>query len=481
MKSIIKIVIGLNLRNLIRKKLKMENKKIIILILPFSGHVNPVLSVARELINRKANVIYYSTDEYRDVILKTGGEYRDYPNFPRAPKDADEEYARKVNEDALGYMIDAAVKVLPGLIEMVMREKPDLLIYDSFALFSKYLIRYLNKRQEEGVLEIPMPKTLLFAQAFVSQENVYPTGKAFEVMQSGADPNFMKTLEAAFMKQTEINQTYKIDVDNIIIFAFNNIEKCVIVSVMPELHPCSDLFNESFKFVGPCLSEIRNQDITDEKLKSILDIFKPMNPLSSINTRNSLSDGNFKLVYVSLGTVFSYDSFIYEEIIDAIKTFDNESLESNSSVKLSQLKVVISLGDISYKTYQNKFGNEGYKLPDNILLLPKAPQLEILQRASIFITHCGMNSTSEAIHYGVPMICLPLKADQPLVAYRVADELRLGIKLDSKTAKANQIRSAIHEMFKDQSYLEKVVEFSKYSRNYNGPVEAADLIENYLK
>jgi len=45
-----------------------------------------------------------------------------------------------------------------------------------------------------------------------------------------------------------------------------------------------------------------------------------------------------------------------------------------------------------------------------------------------------MNNTSESIYFGAPMICLPLStaADQPLIAYRVADELGLGFRLNPK-------------------------------------------------
>ncbi|WP_442789489.1 nucleotide disphospho-sugar-binding domain-containing protein [Paenibacillus sp. CAA11] len=57
------------------------------------------------------------------------------------------------------------------------------------------------------------------------------------------------------------------------------------------------------------------------------------------------------------------------------------------------------------------------------------PQLEVLQKAKLFITHGDMNSTSESLYYGVPLIVLPQSADQPIVA-RCVDEIGAGIHLN---------------------------------------------------
>ena len=41
-----------------------------------------------------------------------------------------------------------------------------------------------------------------------------------------------------------------------------------------------------------------------------------------------------------------------------------------------------------------------FEVPDNIILVKSAPQIDILKKASLFITHGGMNSASESIHFG---------------------------------------------------------------------------------
>jgi hypothetical protein len=75
-------------------------------------------------------------------------------------------------------------------------------------------------------------------------------------------------------------------------------------------------------------------------------------------------------------------------MIDSIRNFDNKT--ERSSIKVEQIKLVISVGNQVYDLYQHKIKNEGYYLPENIILLPSAPQIEILKRCSLFITHSGM-------------------------------------------------------------------------------------------
>jgi UDP:flavonoid glycosyltransferase YjiC (YdhE family) len=73
-----------------------------------------------------------------------------------------------------------------------------------------------------------------------------------------------------------------------------------------------------------------------------------------------------------------------------------------------------------FDVLEKKIKEESFRVHENTLLLPFAPQVDILKRASLFITHAGMNSVSESIQYGVPLICVPQYGDQPLVAYRVS-------------------------------------------------------------
>jgi UDP:flavonoid glycosyltransferase YjiC (YdhE family) len=91
-----------------------------------------------------------------------------------------------------------------------------------------------------------------------------------------------------------------------------------------------------------------------------------------------------------------------------------------------------------------------------------------------------MNSTSESIHFGMPMICVPVGADQPLVAYRVCDELGLGIRLDYRTMKSKDIYLAVQKILNDSSYRLRTQRYAQLSKMNKGAENARDLIMDYL-
>jgi UDP:flavonoid glycosyltransferase YjiC (YdhE family) len=59
-------------------------------------------------------------------------------------------------------------------------------------------------------------------------------------------------------------------------------------------------------------------------------------------------------------------------------------------------------------------------LPGNPLVVGYAPQLELLEKATLTITHAGMNTTLECLTNGVPMVAIPVANDQPGIAARIA-------------------------------------------------------------
>ena len=112
---------------------------------------------------------------------------------------------------------------------------------------------------------------------------------------------------------------------------------------------------------------------------------------------------------MSLGTVFNTKINIFKTIFDAFKTFDQEPDLTKSRIKLNDLKVIVSTGDKIYNRFEELKRTNEYSLPDNIILVKTAPQTEILKKSALFVTHSGMNSTSESINYAGKLILANLK------------------------------------------------------------------------
>jgi UDP:flavonoid glycosyltransferase YjiC (YdhE family) len=98
-----------------------------------------------------------------------------------------------------------------------------------------------------------------------------------------------------------------------------------------------------------------------------------------------------------------------------------------------------------------------------------------------FVTHCGLNSSSEAINYGVPVVCIPLEVDQPLNAYRIADELGLGLRLDYTVMTVNEIRQAIQKILSEKAYYQRMELHSQFSKSHVGYLNGSRLVIDILK
>lgn len=145
-------------------------------------------------------------------------------------------------------------------------------------------------------------------------------------------------------------------------------------------------------------------------------------------------------------------------------------------------KFIISVGDAENFISKLKSSNRVAHMinsPD-IVICSKVPQIEILKRASLFITHSGMNSTSEALLYAVPMICIPIDLDQPIVAHQVCNVLKLGVYFDPLKLDSGKIADSMRELLGDERYLTKSIEFSQIAQKYDGVKETTKLILDYL-
>lgn len=115
-----------------------------------------------------------------------------------------------------------------------------------------------------------------------------------------------------------------------------------------------------------------------------------------------------------------------------------------------------------------------------MLLRAKVPRPEVLKRADLFITECGVASINETIKCGVPIVGIPLQADEHLMACHCCDQLNIGVRLDATRLKTYDIGDAIDQVLANAVYRAKADEILRMSAKYNGAVDAAKMILSIL-
>jgi zeaxanthin glucosyltransferase len=165
------------------------------------------------------------------------------------------------------------------------------------------------------------------------------------------------------------------------------------------------------------------------------------------------------LIYASMGTVLNGRVEAFRTIVDAL-------------AKHKDLQLVLSVGD---RVEPDQIG----PAPNNAIIVKRAPQLELLKRASVCITHAGLNTVLESLAQGVPQVAIPVTFDQPGVAARIANkQTGLVTSLDKFTAE--HLSTLLSEVLSDPIYRANAGKLQKAIAAANGLSVAADLIENSL-
>jgi len=164
------------------------------------------------------------------------------------------------------------------------------------------------------------------------------------------------------------------------------------------------------------------------------------------------------IVYASMGTIRNGSLGLFQTIAEASSSFG--------------VQLVLSLG--------------GGLLPETIGALPGdpivvyyAPQLELLKRASLVITHAGLNTTIEALSCAVPLVAIPIADDQPGVAARIR-AAGVGRAIPFRRLSVPRLREAIGQVLGDGCYRQAALNMQRAIREAKGLERAADLIEQRL-
>ncbi len=118
-------------------------------------------------------------------------------------------------------------------------------------------------------------------------------------------------------------------------------------------------------------------------------------------------------------------------------------------------------------------------LPDNAVVVDFAPQLALLQRAALLVTHAGVNTVLEALTRGVPMVALPRSADQPGMAARIR-HAGAGLVGSFGRSTREQIRAMVERVLSDGSFRQHAASMGQTLLAAGGVERAANLAEQAL-
>ena len=388
--------------------------RIVFFCIPAHGHTNPTLGVVRELTARGHEVLYYSYKPFREKIEAAGAKFVACDDFDAELHLTPKEAAKIGSDLALSTRV----------------------LVDTTLSLDDMVIAQMRRLKPDCIVADSMAvwgKAVALKQGipFVSSTTTF----AFNQHSARIMKQSFTQLLSMLFSMPRINKHIKrlqdkgYPVKSVLDLIQNDANTDTIVYTSPQFQPCAETFTDKYAFVGP---SIRPAESEIEKTRE-------------------------KLIYISMGTVNNDMLPLYRACMEALQD--------------TPYQVILSVGS---QVDMAAFGT----LPENVTVYPYVDQIAVLQKADAFLTHCGMNSASEGLYYGVPLVMLPKTSEQGAVATRT-EQLGAGIRLGKTTPGA--ILEAVETVLNDPSYRENAKRICEGFRSCTGAKGAADKIENCCK
>ena len=387
--------------------------KIVFFCIPAHGHTNPTLGVVRELVRRGHQVKYYSYEPFRTVIEAAGADFVPCDAYD-AQLGLTPKDGERIGKD-LAFSTHVLVETTLALNDMVCR---DMAAWQPDCIVADSMAAW----GKAVALKLGIP--------FVSSTTTF----AFNQESAKIMKQSFRELLAFFAAMPKINRDVRrlqatgYPVKSVLDLIQNDQNTHTIVYTSPEFQPCAESFSDKYAFVGPSVRPAREQ----------------------------VTKTHEKLVYVSMGTVVNDRLALYRNCIAALAEED--------------LQLILSVGD------QVDIAQLG-PLPENVSVYPQVDQIAVLEQADVFLSHCGMNSASESLYFGVPLLCYPQTKEQGGVAARVT-ALGAGIMLENPSVSC--IKAAVKRLLSDTKIKANAEEIARSFHRCTGPVAAADKIEQVI-
>jgi MGT family glycosyltransferase len=390
--------------------------RIVYFSFPAHGHINPTLPVIHELARRGEQIAYFGTQQFSRAIGQAGAQFFPYTARVHMPEQGPGPFAQI--STTLETLLDFCGAVLDCHLDGVSHWRPTHVMFDSFAPWGGIVAQLL------GLPTVASVPSILINPAI---DALYGAGRPPE--DSLLTPQWL----AGFRGRCHSRLLgYHIPEPATPLQLLQTYGDLNLVYTSRVFQPRAADFDERrFRFVGPCCT------------------FRPDAPDFPFEQL----DGQ-PLVLVSLGTVYGRRPEFLRKCMEELAG--------------GPWQVVLAAGGASH------IG----PAPANCIVRPSVPQLEILRRASAFVTHGGMNGVQEALSYGVPMVLAPQAADQFWISARTA-ELGAGLVMDASRFETGAIRANLTAVLTGGCYA-AAARIKKSLDQAGGPATAADEIQSWM-
>ena len=396
----------------------------VFLNIPAQGHVNPTLAVVKELVLRGHEIDYYCTEEFREKIEQAGARFRVLGDDLIKERHLRAFHLLAVFAD----LTKAAYQLLPDLWQSLAKENYNYVLVDVFTPWGPIVAEKLRLPRVIFYPCFALHKSLKLTPHFTRQ-----------LMQTP-----LKTLYHGFRLKryfNKIKKKHQIQGKKISDYLMGPLltPHPVVVFTSRTFQPQGELFPKSYHFVGASIGVSR--DLSPSAF--------PFGALESLEGK--------QVVCFSLGSLCS-NPWLYRLCIRAF----------------TDTPYLVVLNISPYLKAEN------FPTPPNIIVCNQLPQLKVLAKASAFITHGGLNSVHEGIHFGVPLIIVPQTSDQFLVAQSVAAN-GLGLWLGGKSLSPQGLLQAVTGVIGDDTIASNLKAMRQSFKQAGGYKEAANTVERLVK
>jgi MGT family glycosyltransferase len=389
--------------------------RILMLSVAYGGSVMPWVGLAAELARRGHQVSFTTTDQFAGAFTEAGQEVLRYNSAPQPPvRDNPGEFSKHI------WRIDENSAIADAVKARFTGTPPDIILYDTSAFYAGRVLAH--------AWQLPFVK---LSAGFTSGPLYFLEA---DVKDRTTDRGSNKTSAMGDflirMGRFISDHAPDVKVDDWLLAPS---EELTVVTLPRELQIAGDTFDEHWVFAGPYLGD-----------RAFQGQWQP--PGEDPVLLVSFGSSNYKGQQAFLGTcVSAFAGLGWHVVISTGPHLDPAELGP---------------------------------LPPNMEAHRQVPQLAILKKAKLFISHGGLGGILEALSLGVPILAFPQSPEHHIAGDRIA-ELGLGRTAELDIS-ADELKAAVLDLAADALTAGALAQMQEHIRKAGGAARAAEEIELYM-